>query len=113
MQKTQVNVKDMYDKTVPISELSRGKLGSTMKKVHDSGDSMVVFKDNRPYTLIVSLEEYENLQKIKENYELLLLAIERTSKASSDDYVTEEEVFKKYGIDNAEIEELAETVEIE
>lgn len=110
---------DFTKKLVPISDFSQGKAGKIFTDVAENNNEYIILKNNQPTAVLISLQEYEDTQKKVsklerlleglENIRLLKIAESRVNdKGSSFEKFVEEE-----GISMEELEELAESVELE
>ncbi len=61
----------------------------------------------------MSIEEYSDLQRLREEYELLKLAAQRVAESNEAAYSTFDDVMKEFGIDEKDLEKLEEDVDIE
>jgi prevent-host-death family protein len=112
-------VLDLTERLVSISDFSQGKAGKIFADVNENNMEYIVLKNNQPTAVVLSIQEYKNIQnKIKnlekimedvENIHLLQLAKER----SKGQTVSFEEVITKEGYTIDEIKQLSESVEIE
>ncbi|GAB5616237.1 hypothetical protein JCM31739_10620 [Faecalimonas canis] len=114
-----VSLIDFTKKLVPISDFSQGKAGKIFTDVAENNNEYIILKNNQPTAVLISLQEYEDTQKKVsklerllerlENIRLLKIAESRVNdKGSSFEKFVEEE-----GISMEELEELAESVELE
>lgn len=97
-------VKDIVEKTVPLSYFNKGKAGQVFEDVKKHG-AKVVMKNNEPEAVILSPKEYSKLVEDVEDYELEILAEERL-KAHPDpkDWISQEEVYRQLGITEKDLE---------
>ncbi len=110
---------DLTERLVSISDFSQGKAGKIFNDVYENNTEYIVLKNNQPTAVVLSIQEYKNIQnKISrmekileevENIRLLQLAKER----KSDQTVSFEEFVEKEGYTIDEIKRLSESVEIE
>lgn len=110
---------DLTERLVPISDFSQGKAGKIFNDVAENNNEYIVLKNNQPTAVLLSIKEYretqvklEKLEKLfekLENIRLLKLAESRVNgnAVSFESFVAEQ------GISIEELEELAESVEIE
>ena len=110
---------EFTEKLVPISDFSQGKAGKIFSDVAENDHEYIVLKNNQPTAVVVSVKEYrktqelvhkfEKLMETIENYRLLSLANNRSSRKK----MSLEELVKEEGFDMEELEALAEKIEIE
>lgn len=110
---------DLTERLVPISDFSQGKAGKIFNDVAENNNEYIILKNNQPTAVLVSVKEYrdtqaklEKLEKIfekLENIRLLKLAESRVN----DNTIPFEPFVAEQGISMEELEELAESVEIE
>ncbi|MGN0373797.1 MAG: type II toxin-antitoxin system Phd/YefM family antitoxin [Enterocloster sp.] len=110
---------DFTERLVPISDFSQGKAGKIFTDVAENNREYIVLKNNQPTAVLISIQEYKNVQeKISklenlleriENIRLLKLAESRSgdNTSSFEDFVNEE------GLSMEELKELAGSVEFE
>lgn len=108
-----LDLRSALDHIISVSDLGRGKASKVIQDVEKNKDQYIVVKNNRPQAVILSVEEYNNLMETREELELLLLATKRLSTNSTEQYTSMETVMEELGISDSEIEELAESVDIE
>ena len=110
---------DLTERLVPISDFSQGKAGKIFNDVAENNNEYIILKNNQPTAVLVSVKEYrdtqaklEKLEKIfekLENIRLLKMAESRVN----DNTIPVESFVAEHGISMKELEELAESVEIE
>ena len=99
------------EKTVPISQFNRGLAGQIFSDVKASG-SKVVMKNNAAEVVLVPPDEYIEIMDTINDYLLLTMAVERMSSYDSNTLISEEEMDKRLGITQEEID-AAQEVEFE
>ena len=114
---------DFTKHLVPISDFSRGKTAQLFDDVKNNNTEYVVLKNNQPTAMLISLDMYSALvekaskmEKLLEGLEeerLLKLAENRTAAANDSEYIDNNTLCKKLGINADEIENDYESVEIE
>ncbi len=110
---------DCIEKLVPISDFSQGKAGKIFSDVAENNSEYIVLKNNQPTAVLVSVKEYKEIQnklaklerflEMVENFRLLKLAESRTG----DNTTPFENLVAEEGFSMEELEELAESVELE
>ena len=101
---------DVLNSLIPITQFNRGQASRIFDRLHTES-RLVVLKNNQPAAVILSPAEFSRLNKIEEDYMLLLEAVERLTHNAKPD-VSMDEVLKELGISNEELE-AAEDVAIE
>lgn len=66
-----MDLRRVFDCMISVSELGRGQASKVIQSVEDTGNPYIVVKNNKPQAVIISIEEYTNLMKSKENLESL------------------------------------------
>lgn len=59
-----IEIKREEIKTAPATDFCRGKSSSLFKEVYESEIPLIVIKNSKPYTVIISYDQY---LKVKEN----------------------------------------------
>ncbi len=101
---------DVLNSLIPITQFNRGQASRIFDRLHTES-RLVVLKNNQPAAVILSPAEFSRLNKIEEDYMLLLEAVERLAH-NAKPTVSMDEVLKELGISNEELES-AEDVAIE
>ena len=97
--------------TVSISMFNRGMAGKIFEDVKKFG-TKVVMKNNTAECVLMSPEEYVEIMDAIEDAYLLELATSRMENFSSDETISQEDIIKKYGITEEDLEAVGE-VELE
>lgn len=113
MLEKKTDLRNALDHIISVSELGRGKASKVIQNVESNKEQYIVVKNNKPQAIIMSIEEYSNLQSLREEYELLKLATQRVAESNESDYSTLDEVMKEFDIDEEELDKLEEDVDIE
>jgi prevent-host-death family protein len=113
---------DLTERLVPVSDFSQGRAGKIFSDVYENNTEYIVLKNNQPTAVVLSIQEYKNIQnKINnmekiledvENVRLLRLAKERSEKSDSQT-VSFEELVAREGYTMDEIEKFSESVKFE
>lgn len=98
-------------KTVPISQFNRGLAGKIFSDVKAHG-SKVVMKNNVAEVVLLPPDEYVQIMDTLNDYLLLTMAVERMSAYDPNTLITEEEMRKRLGITQEELDDIAD-VELE
>ena len=93
--------------TIPISHFNRGLAGKIFDEVKASG-AKVVMKNNVAECVLLSPDEYVRLMDEVNNARLLAVAAERMSSFDPSALVPEEEMDRKLGITEKELESVGE-----
>ena len=101
------NVLSAIEKTVSISQFNRGLAGQIFSDVKESG-SKVVMKNNAAEVVLVSPDEYVEIMDTINDYLLLTMAVERMSSYDPDMLIDEEEMDKRLGITQDELDRIGE-----
>ncbi len=113
---------DLTERLVPVSDFSQGRAGKIFADVYENNTEYIVLKNNQPTAVVLSIQEYKNIQnrisnmeKILEDIEnirLLQLAKERSDKINNQT-VSFEEIVAQEGYTTDEIKKLSESVKFE
>ena len=98
-------------KTVPISQFNRGLAGKIFSDVKAHG-SKVVMKNNVAEVVLLPPDEYVQIMDTLNDYLLLTMAVERMSAYDPNTLITEEEMRKRLGITQEELDNIGD-VELE
>lgn len=55
----------MPEFNAPITDLSRGKAASLLKKVHEEDNNLLIIKNSKPYAVVLSYKKYVDLIESK------------------------------------------------
>ena len=113
MAEKNLDLRNALDHIISVSELGRGKASKVIQNVESNKEQYIVVKNNKPQAIIMSIEEYSDLQRLREEYELLKLAAQRVAESNESEYSTFDDVMKEFGINEEELEKLEEDVDIE
>lgn len=110
---------ELTEKLVPISDFSQGRAGKIFNDVAQNNSEYIVLKNNQPTAVVVSVQEYreiqgkvaklEKLMETVENIRLLKMAENR----DNNNTIPFETLVAEEGFIMEELEELAESVEFE
>ena len=110
---------EFTEKLIPISDFSQGKAGKVFRDVAENDTEYIVLRNNQPTAVVISVNEYKDIQSRLEKYERLLEKIEdmrlyNIAKEREDDDLRDfYEYLKDSGFDIKELETMAESVAIE
>lgn len=93
---------NIINSLVPISRFNKGEANKIFDEVKKTGFK-IVLKNNTPACVLLTLEKYEKMLEIIEDYNLLVEAENRMSKAKPGDFMPMDKVMKKLGINKLEI----------
>ena len=108
-----MDFRNALDHIISVSELGRGKASKVIRNVESNKEQYIVVKNNKPQAIIMSIEEYSDLQNIKEEYELLKVAAQRVAETNEEEYKSMKDVAEDLGIDLDEIDDLEDNVDLE
>ena len=94
-------------KTVPISQFNRGLAGQIFSDVKSHGPK-VVMKNNAAEVVLMPPAEYVEIMDALNDYLLLTMAIERMANADPSSLISEEEMDKRLGITQEELDSIGE-----
>lgn len=110
---------DFTEKLVPISDFSQGRAGKIFNDVAENNSEYIVLKNNQPTAVLVSVNEYRDIQTKAEKLDRLMEKIENIrllklaeSRKNNKTYSLEELIGEE-GLSMEELEKLAESVEFE
>lgn len=110
---------DFTERLVPISDFSQGKAGKIFNDVAENNKEYIVLKNNQPTAVLISMQEYKEVQEKISKLENLLERLEnirllKTAESRANDKGTSFEKFvEEEGFSMKELEELSESVEFE
>ena len=113
MLEKKMDLRNALDHIISVSELGRGKASKVIQNVESNKEQYIVVKNNKPQAIIMSIEEYSDLQKLREEYELLKLAAQRVAENTDAEYKSFDDVMKELDIDEKELEDVEDDVDIE
>ena len=114
-----MNIIDFTERLVPISDFSQGKAGKIFSDVAENNKQYIVLKNNQPTAVLISIEEYKETQKKLERLEKFLEAVENmrllklAESRSTNKTISFEDLVTQEGFTMEEIDELAESIELE
>lgn len=109
----ELDLRNALEHIISVSELGRGKASKVISDVECNKEQYIVVKNNKPQAIIMSIDEYSELQKLKEEYGLLQVASQRVAETNDDEYISYKDVINELDITDDELKELADDVEIE
>lgn len=104
------DMRGLMDSMVPISRFNKGEAGKIFEEVAKNGTKIVV-KNNKPTCVLMDPKRYAELMDLVEDFLLLAEAEERMKSSKPSDFISHEDMIKRMGIDQAELDNI--DVEIE
>lgn len=110
---------DFTERLVPISDFSQGKAGKIFADVAENNSEYIILKNNQPTAVLLSVKEYKDTQDKIAKLERFLEDIENirllqlVEKRKGSHTTTFEDLIAEEGLSLQEIQELANSVEIE
>ncbi len=98
-----MNLISAIENTIPISQFNRGLAGKIFSEVKQSG-AKVVMKNNTPECVLLSPEEYVRLIDALNDAELCSMANERMEHFDPSTLISGEEMMKKLGLTEEDLE---------
>lgn len=93
--------------TVPLSYFNKGLAGKIFSDVKSHG-SKVVMKNNSAEVVLVSPDEYVEIMDALNDYLLLTMAIKRMETYDPSNVITEEEMDRRLGITQEDLDNVGE-----
>lgn len=93
--------------TIPISQFNRGLAGQIFNEVKSSGPK-VVMKNNAAEVVLLPPDEYVQIMDALNDYLLLTMAVDRMSSCDLSMLVSEEDVDRRLGITQEELDSIGE-----
>lgn len=101
------SVASAITRTIPISQFNRGQAGQIFSDVKKHGPK-VVMKNNTAEVVLISPEEYIEIMDTVNDYLLLSMAVDRMSHYDPESLISEEEMDKRLGISENELDNIGE-----
>ena len=101
------SVASAITKTIPISHFNRGQAGQIFSDVKKTGPK-VVMKNNTAEVVLIPPEEYIEIMDELNDYLLLSMAVDRMSRYESAGLISEEEMDRRLGITQDELDNIGE-----
>ena len=97
------NTVNILESIIPISQFNKGQANKIFSDVKKHGTRIVV-KNNIPECILISPQNY---QKMLEEYEDAILAVEAQKRETQEvDYISQEEIFTKYNISEKDLDDI-------
>ena len=103
-------ISEIIKSIIPISRFNKGEANKIFEEVAISGTKIVV-KNNVPTCVLLSIDKYEELMEIVEDYYLLTEANKRIRAYNKNECVSHQEVMANLGISQKDLDSVE--VEIE
>lgn len=97
------SVMSAITRTVPITQFNRGFAGKIFDEIKRTG-AKVVMKNNLPEVVILPTDQYIREQEELEELRLWKIAVERYENSDPANYISMEEVDRKFGFSAEELE---------
>lgn len=101
------SVASAITRTIPISQFNRGQAGQIFSDVKKHGPK-VVMKNNTAEVVLIPPEEYIEIMDTVNDYLLLSMAVDRMSHYDPESLISEEEMDKRLGISENELDNIGE-----
>ena len=110
-------LKENKEKIVSVSELNNGGVGKIFLDLQKNNSEYIILKNDRPAAVLLSMDKYEKLAEKSEKLDALMEVVENTelllaNQAEMSPTVPFEEILKKEGITEEELEKLSESVDL-
>lgn len=115
-----LDVSKLVNHIISITDLARGKATKVLNTVVKEKVPYLIFKNNKPQAALIDIEVYNDLIQTKKKYDEMMIEeyllgiaegrIEKHDPSKTKDF---EEVLKKYNIAMADLDAVADKVEIE
>lgn len=63
-----MDLRRVFDCMISVSELGRGQASKVIQAVEDEGNPYIIVKNNKPQAVIISINEYSELMRLKDAY---------------------------------------------
>lgn len=63
-----MDLRRVFDCMISVSELGRGQASKVIQAVEDEGNPYIIVKNNKPQAVIISINEYTELMRLKDFY---------------------------------------------
>lgn len=101
---------EILDNMVPVSAFSRGKASQAFSAVSNS-IPVVVLKNNAPYRVITTPDEFAYLSEVEADMVLMAESVARLTSNQNKEPISADQVYAELGISSEDIE-AAEDVEL-
>jgi antitoxin StbD len=89
---------DNAKQAIPVTDVSRSAKKIVDQLASGEQDKFVVMRNNIPAAVLMSVAHYENLLEIIEDLKLDLLAQKRLETSVTEDFISHQEMKKKFGL---------------
>lgn len=104
-----VSTSEVLDSLVPISQFNKGQASRIFDRLKTQRQ-MIVLKNNEPTAVILSLEEYNRLAELEEDYHLLVEAVSRMQENAGKPGLSIAESMAEFGITEDDLESMEEPI---
>ncbi|UWG97713.1 type II toxin-antitoxin system Phd/YefM family antitoxin [Dehalobacter sp. DCM] len=63
-----MDLRRVFDCMISVSELGRGQASKVIQAVEDEGNPYIIVKNNKPQAVIISINEYTELMRLRDEY---------------------------------------------
>jgi len=105
-----MSVTNLMNFFVPITRFNRGEASKIFDEVRKNGVK-IVLKNDVPACVLVEPTKYDEMVRLLEDYELFFEAEKRMKNAETKGFLSHEDVMKRFGITEEELDDI--DVEIE
>lgn len=96
-------VSNFMNSMVPITRFNKGEASKIFDEVIAAGIKIVV-KNNKPSCVLMAPEKYAEMSEELENYRLIVEADHRIQIAKGSDFVSQEDILKRYNNSDEEFD---------
>lgn len=89
---------------VSVTQFNKGQASKIFDRLRTE-QRLIVLKNNAPYAVILSPEEYDRLVEIEEDYRLLVQAQKRLKNSPAENAVSFNDTLTHFGISATELDE--------
>lgn len=107
-----IDLRNALNHIISVSDLGRGKASKVIQTVEEKKEQYIVMKNNKPQAIIMSIDEYSDLQRMREEYELLQEATLRVAETNEEEYKSFDDVMKELELED-DLDELEDSVDVE
>ncbi len=100
-----MNAGTLLENIVPTSAFNQGKSAQCFEKA-TNGMPVIVMKNNAPYRVVLTPDDFARMSELEENNELLAMALARLEANKDKPAIPAADVYARLGISNAEIDAL-------
>ena len=98
-----MNAGNLIENIVPTSAFNRGKSAQCFERVAD-GAPIIVMKNNAPYRVVVTPDDFVRLSEVEEDNALLVMSLSRLEANVGKPAVPAEDAYRELGVNPDEID---------